>query len=501
MNKFKKVLVANRGEIAVRIIRCLREMGIGSVAVYSNADKNSFHTQLADESVYIGESDSLKSYLNIPGIIEVAKLTKCQAIHPGYGFLAENPKFVDACQAANIVFIGPDSKSMSLMGDKINARNYAANAGVTVIPGMNEPVDDVEVFIKKCASIDFPILIKATAGGGGKGMRFVREKSELALQAELAIKESKAAFGDGRIYAEKYLNKPRHIEFQILADMHGNFVHLNERECSIQRRYQKLIEESPSPAISQKQREKMGQDALKVTRACSYTGAGTIEFMYIDDDHYYFLEMNTRIQVEHPVTEMVTGIDILRSQIEIAQGESLTFSQDDIHISGHAIEARIYAEDSSNNFSASPGNIIYLEWAKEPGIRIDEGIRCGSEVTVFYDPLLAKIIVHGQTREYALNRMKEALKQTKILGVKTVIPFLSKLIDSSAFKKGQTDITLLDNIKDEINNIKPEFFNIALGTVAYMEESASPNYSKKSQKADKFINDPWMLMGTWEIGT
>lgn len=500
MNRFKKVLVANRGEIAVRIIRCLKEMGILSVAVYSDADRDALHTQLSDETVYIGKPEPLKSYLNIPGIIDAARSTQCQAIHPGYGFLAENPNFADACKYANIVFIGPSSKSMAVMGDKVKARRCAADVGVPVIPGIDFPTCDVEEFIRQASTIELPFLIKAAGGGGGKGMRLVRDRPELEVQAKIAIKEAEAAFGDGRIYAEKYLQKPRHIEFQTLSDKHGNSVHLYERECSVQRRFQKLLEESPSPAISQGQRQRMAEDTLKIIKASEYEGAGTVEFLYIDDSHYYFLEMNTRIQVEHPVTEMVTGIDLLRAQVNIAQNEILPFSQDDIPLSGHAIEARIYAEDPLNDFAASPGRIIHLQWPNGPGVRIDEGIHHGSDVPVFYDPILAKIIVHGQKREHAISRMKEALNQTRILGVQTTAYFLSKLINSPEFKEGLMDITLLETIKDKINIIKPEILPIALAFAGYMAKSDSPDSQARSKQVDNAASyNPWNTIGAWEI--
>jgi acetyl-CoA carboxylase biotin carboxylase subunit len=389
----KKVLVANRGEIAVRVMRTCREMGISSVAVYSDADRNSMHVRYADQAYHIGPSPSNESYLVIDKIIEAAKKSKADAIHPGYGFLSENAEFSDRCKKEGIIFIGPSSFSISNMGDKITARRTITKAGVPVVPGTTDPLTSDEDALKVIEEIGLPVMIKASAGGGGKGMRLVKTKEEILPSLRAAKSEAKAAFGDDAVYVEKYIQSPHHIEFQILADQHGNVIHLFERECSVQRRHQKVIEETPSPLMNPKIREEMGKHAVEVAKAAKYEGAGTIEFIVDDDLNYYFLEMNTRLQVEHPITERVVGIDLVKEQINIANGSPLTYKQEELSQNGHAIECRIYAEDPDNNFIPSPGLIQHITEPLGFGVRHDGYVYEGYEIPIYYDPLISKLIV------------------------------------------------------------------------------------------------------------
>lgn len=433
---FKKILIANRGEIALRVIRACRELGITAATVYSEADRKSLHVLRADEAYLVGPPPATESYLNIPKIIEIAKKYNCQAIHPGYGFLAENPEFVKKCEEAGIVFIGPNPDAMQKMGDKVYARNTAKRLGIPTIPGAFEGFKDYEPFHYKAERIGYPLLIKAAMGGGGKGMRIVREEKELESSFNLCREEAIGAFGDPTLYIEKYIEKPRHIEFQILADNYGNAIHLFERECSIQRRYQKLLEETPSIALNEELRKRMGENAINIVKAVGYNNAGTVEFLLDQDKNYYFLEMNTRLQVEHPVTELTTGIDLVKEQIYIASKEKLRFKQEDIKKSGHAIEVRIYAEDPENDFLPSCGRIEFLSEPSGPGIRVDSGIYQGYEIPVYYDPLIAKLIVYAPTREEAILRLRRALSEYEIGGVKTTIQFFLSAIEDKGFKKG-----------------------------------------------------------------
>jgi len=446
----KKVLIANRGEIAVRVIRSCREMGIQTVAVFSEADRSSLHVRYADEACFIGPSPSSESYLVIDKIIEAAKSSKADAIHPGYGFLSENAQFSNRCKKEGIIFMGPSAHAISTMGDKIKARETMIAADVPVVPGTKEAIQDEKEAEKSAAGIGFPVMIKASAGGGGKGMRLVKEEKELLDAIRGAKSEALASFGDDSVYIEKYIESPHHIEFQVLADKHGNVIHLCERECSVQRRHQKVIEETPSPLVTPEMREKMGLDAVSAARAVNYEGAGTIEFLADNDRNYYFLEMNTRLQVEHPITEEVIGIDLVKEQIRIASGEKLSHKQEDIKQNGHAIECRIYAEDPDNNFMPSPGMISYMTEPSGPGIRTDGYVYQGYQIPLFYDPMISKLISWAETREDAIGRMKRALHEYKIGGVKTSIGFLEKIMSNEVFIKGNYDTHFINENLDTL---------------------------------------------------
>jgi acetyl-CoA carboxylase biotin carboxylase subunit len=446
----KKVLVANRGEIAIRVMRSCREMGITSVAVFSEADRSSLHVRYADEAYFIGPSPSNESYLVIDKIIETAKQAGADAIHPGYGFLSENAAFSDRCKKEGIIFIGPQAHAISTMGDKITARETMIAAGVPVVPGTKEAITDEEEAAKTAAQIGMPVMIKASAGGGGKGMRLVKEEKNLLDAIRAAKSEALSSFGDDSVYIEKYIESPHHIEFQVLADKHGNAIHLCERECSIQRRHQKVIEETPSPLMTPELREKMGRDAVAAAKAVDYEGAGTIEFLADNDRNYYFLEMNTRLQVEHPITEEVVGVDLVRQQILIASGKKLGLKQEDIVQSGHAIECRIYAEDPDNQFRPSPGRIRHMTEPSGPGIRTDGYAYTGYKIPLYYDPMIAKLVAWAKTREDAIDRMKRALHEYKIGGVKTSINFLGKVMCNKAFIKGNYDTHFIDENIDSL---------------------------------------------------
>ncbi len=440
---FNKVLVANRGEIAVRIIRACRELDIKSVAVFSDADRRSFHVALADEAYHIGPSLPSESYLVKEKIIEVAKKSGAEAIHPGFGFLSENDAFASMCENEGIVFIGPSAESIKLMGDKITARKIARNAKVPIVLGSDGAVSDVEAGVT-AKKIGFPVMIKASAGGGGKGMRLVRSEDEFESSLRMARSEARSAFGDDSVYVEKFIEKPRHIEIQLIADQHGNILHLFERECSIQRRHQKVIEEAPSSAISPRTRKKMGEVAVRIAKEVKYRGAGTIEFIMDQKQNFYFLEMNTRIQVEHPVTEMITGFDIVKWMIRIASGEHLPFKQSKITMNGHALECRVYAEDTEANFLPSPGILKYVKVPNGPGIRDDSAIYSGCEITPFYDPMLSKLIVWADSRETAIKKMASALSEYIVLGVKTNIGFLIRVMENDEFQKGDIDTGFIE---------------------------------------------------------
>jgi acetyl-CoA carboxylase, biotin carboxylase subunit len=435
--QFDKILIANRGEIALRILHTCAEMGIATVAVHSTIDRQALHVQLADESVCIGPPPSGKSYLNIPNIIAAALIHNATAIHPGYGFLAENARFVEICNDHKVTFIGPSKEAMLAMGDKSTAKKTMQNAGVPTVPGSNGLLKDEDEAIAIAREIGYPVMIKATAGGGGRGMRLVRDKSDLVKLFQAAQGEAEAAFGNGGVYLEKFVECPRHIEFQIIADSHGNAIHLGERDCSIQRRHQKLLEEAPSAILSPELRAKMGDAAVKAAKSINYVGAGTVEFLLDKSGDFYFMEMNTRIQVEHPVTEMITGLDLIAEQIRIAQGEKLRLTQEQVQLRGHAIECRINAEDPKYNFRPSPGRISAYLPPGGPGVRMDSHVYTDYEISPYYDSLIGKLIVWGENRDLAIRRMRRALRECAITGVPTTIEFHQRILETPAFLKGE----------------------------------------------------------------
>ena len=494
---FKKILVANRGEIAVRIINACRLLDIPTLAVFSSADKNSVHVLAADSAAEIGPPAPRESYLNIEKIIETALAHNCDAIHPGYGFLAENPLFPEACEKAGIVFIGPSAEAMRLLGNKIQSRIKMATAGVPIIPGMKTAGANLEMFEKAAYEAGYPILIKAAAGGGGKGMRVVHRKEDLQSSMEAAMREAKNAFGDDTVYLEKYIENPRHIEFQVLGDSHGNTIHLFERECSIQRRHQKIIEETPSTALTPALRAQMGAAAVRVATAAGYRNAGTVEFLLDKNGGFYFLEMNTRLQVEHPITEMTTSVDIVVEQIRISAGEKISDYVLKATQRGHAIECRIYAEDAENNFLPSSGDILFYEEPAGPGIRVDSGIKSGSVVGVDYDPILAKLIVYAPSRELAISKMINALKDYKILGIKTARRFMIDVLNHSEFKAGRTYTDFIDkNMSDRNVDMVPAVELAAAVTSAAILRKPQATPSIQREKA----LSPWQTIGPWEIG-
>ena len=446
----RKILIANRGEIAIRIIRACREMGIETVAVYSEADRQALHTQLADEAVCIGPAAAKDSYLNMEQIISATMVTGADAIHPGFGFLSENSRFAALCEACNITFIGPDSETIAKLGNKAMARTTMIQAGVPVIPGSEEALTDENRALTIAKEIGFPVIIKAVLGGGGKGMRVAYSEEEFVQEFLTAQKEASQAFGDNQMYIEHFGEKPRHIEVQILADQHGNVIHLGERDCSIQRNHQKMIEESPSIAVSEALREKMGRAAVQSAKAAGYTNAGTIEFLLEEDEKFYFMEMNTRIQVEHPVTEWVTGIDLVKEQIRIADGRKLSYTQDDVQIKGHAIECRINAEDPRHNFRPCPGTItdMYLPGGK--GIRIDSAIYSGYTISPYYDSMIAKLIVYAKSRKEAIAKMHSALGEVIIEGITTNIDFLYDILEREDYQEGDITISYMDHVLEEM---------------------------------------------------
>ena len=492
----KKVLVANRGEIAVRIIRALNEMDIKSVAIYSDIDKNAVHTQLADESIRVGPPPALESYLNQDAIINAALQTGCDAIHPGYGFLSERYDFNQKVHNAGLIFIGANPQSMRLLGSKVQSRQIMSKAGIPIIPGMMASTKDYKEFEDYAEKIGFPILIKASDGGGGKGMRIVSTMKDLQSAIDTAMRESMSAFGSDAIYLEKYLENPHHIEFQIARDHFGNVIHLNERECSIQRRHQKIIEETPSPIMTPELRKQMGDAAIKVVNSADYDNIGTVEFLVDKDLNFYFLEVNARVQVEHPITEMTTGIDLVKLQINIADNQPIPYKQDDIQQNGHAIECRIYAEDADNNFTPSPGKILYIKEPVGPGIRYDSGIEVGTEVPTFYDPILSKLIAWGKTRDEAIKRMTTALKQNVILGVKTSINFMINVINHPEFKAGNTNTNFLDDYFSEKIQTSKEDLNLAIGATSF---SGNHTYDIKNINQFSKMNNPWLEIGKWEL--
>jgi acetyl-CoA carboxylase, biotin carboxylase subunit len=497
---FKKVLVANRGEIAVRILRACRELGINTVSVFSEADRQALHVRYADEAYFIGPAPSRESYLRGEKIIAIARECQADAIHPGYGFLAERDDFAQSCEEAGITFIGPKPSAIAAMGDKAVARATVIKAGVPVVPG-TEDVGNLsdEDLITLAPKIGFPLLIKATAGGGGKGMRKVDSLKEMADLLLSARREAEASFGDGNVYLEKLVQGARHIEFQIMADGHGNVIHLGERECSLQRRHQKLLEESPSPFLDQNLRDTMGQVAVKAAQSVEYLNAGTIEFLVDKNKNFFFLEMNTRLQVEHPVTEMVTGVDIVAEQIRIARGRQLSYSQNDIHFNGHAIECRINAEDPYNGFLPSTGRITHSLLPTGPGIRVDTGVYPGFEITPYYDPMIAKLIVWGETRGQAILRMRRALEEYRIVGVRTNIPFHQTMMDSHRFMAGQYDTRFVEErfSMAEMQERKTSYEEIAalFATLAAHDEAQRAAQIVRPAERD---TSNWKWVGRWE---
>jgi acetyl-CoA carboxylase biotin carboxylase subunit len=450
---FKKILIANRGEIALRVIRACKELGVKTVAVYSEADADSLHVQYADECYLIGAAEPSQSYLNIEKIIKTAKKAECEAIHPGYGFLSQIPAFAEACTENGLEFIGPPAEVLKRMGNKVEARKAASEAGVPVIPGSLKPASSPEEAIEIAERVGYPVLVKAVYGGGGKGMRLVKSEDEIRHVLETATLEAESSFGSREIYVEKFLPRARHIEFQILADKKGKVIHLGERECSIQRRYQKLIEETPSPFMTEELRKRMGESAVKIAKAINYVNAGTVEFLVDQNGGYYFLEMNTRLQVEHLITEMVTGIDIVKEQIRIAAGEKLAYRQREIKIRGHAINCRVNAEDPYNNFAPSPGTITSLHLPGGLGVRVDTHLYIGYTISVFYDPLIAKLATWGLSRQEAIKRICNALEEFKIEGVKTTIPFHKRIMEDEEFLRGDIHINFVD---ERIGRLLPE---------------------------------------------
>ncbi len=495
---FKRILIANRGEIACRVMATCQEMGIDTVAVYSEADTTAAHVLAADRAVCLGASDPSASYLNQAHILDAARDTGAEAIHPGYGFLAENAVFAARCGAEGVAFIGPPPAAIRDLGDKTVARRLMTASGVPVIPGLQHAETDPQKLADEAERIGYPVLIKAAAGGGGKGMRVVASPEELAEAAIAAGREAAAAFGDGGIYIEKYLPRVRHVEFQIMADTHGQCIHLLERECSIQRRHQKIIEETPSPALTPDLRAAMGAAAVRAARAAGYVNAGTVEFLLDPDGRFYFLEVNTRLQVEHPITEMVTGIDMVREQIRIAAGRPLAFRQADIAARGHAIECRIYAEDPENDFLPAPGPIDYLKIPQGPGIRIDSGIYAGGMVPVEYDPILAKLVVQAEDRDAAIARMRRALKEFTIMGVKTPIAYLRDVLDHEAFREGAT---FTDFIPRQMADWSPAGRVPEMAALAYIVDDLAAGTLGASGKdaAPAGVPTPWQTLGAWRL--
>ncbi|HAP36680.1 MAG TPA: biotin carboxylase [Bacteroidetes bacterium] len=489
MPKIKKILIANRGEIAVRIHRSAKEMGIQTVAIFSDIDRTSPHVLLCDEAYPLNGVLSSETYLNIDKIISIAHKAKVDAIHPGYGFLSEKEFFAKSVTDAGMIFIGPKSETIEILGSKTTARDLLSKKNIPIVPGTTNPIDSLEEATKVAAEIGFPILIKASGGGGGKGMRRVDSSAELPNAIERARNEASKAFSDDRVYIEKYIVNPKHIEIQILADSKGNVIHLGERECSIQRRHQKVVEECPSTALTPELRSKMGQTAVDIAKAAGYINAGTIEFLLDANKNFYFLEVNTRVQVEHPITEMVYGIDIIKEQIRIAEGKSLSFTQNDVKINGHAIESRIYAEEYDNNFLPSTGTITHYQPSEGLGVRNDSGIRVGSEITMYYDPMIAKLITHGRTRDEAIEKMKRALREYKINGVKTTIPFCEMVLFHPEFINGNYDINFVAKhylVPDAKINAQE---SIAIVTSFVSQKNTLPKLS--DDKTLTVINSKW----------
>jgi acetyl-CoA carboxylase biotin carboxylase subunit len=480
----KKILVANRGEIALRIMRSAKEMGIKTVAVFSESDRTALHVRFADEAIFIGPSPSIESYLNIQNILDACSVTGADAVHPGYGFLSENAEFARQIKRAGLIFIGPDPEAMEIMGNKLSAKAAVASYNIPMVPGTAQAITGIGEAKAKVLEIGFPILIKAAAGGGGKGMRVVKQLSEFEEQLNLAKSEALSAFGDDAVFLERYVSSPRHIEIQILGDTHGNIVHLFERECSIQRRHQKVIEEAPSSVLTKKLREEMGEAAVNVAKAVNYVGAGTVEFILDENLNFFFLEMNTRLQVEHPVTEFITGLDLVKEQIRIARGESLGYVQEDLNITGHAIEIRVYAEDPDNNFLPDIGRLQTYRLPGGNGIRVDGGYEQGMEIPIYYDPMIAKLIVFGNTRAEAISKMKRAIDEYDITGIKTTLSLGKFVMDHEAFRSGQFDTNFIGKYfrEDSLTNSDPEEALIAaLASLLISNEKTQVNPNTPSQ--------------------
>lgn len=493
---FKKVLIANRGEIALRIIRTCREMGVLTTAVYSEADALSLHVLEADEAVFLGDSDPSESYLNMEKLVAAAKSTGAEAVHPGYGFLAENPDFVEACEVSGLTFIGPPSKAVRDLGSKTVARRIMTSAGVPVIPGMLDATTDMDALFREAERIGYPVLVKAVAGGGGKGMRIVPRQDELREACLSAMSEAEKAFGNGALYLEKCLESPRHVEFQILADQQGRVVHLCERECSIQRRHQKIIEETPSPALTPSLREAMGGAAVSAAKASGYVNAGTVEFLLEPSGRFYFLEVNTRLQVEHPITEMTTGLDLVRLQLQIASGSPLAFTQEDVVPRGHALECRIYAEDPENRFFPSPGLVLLHREPSGPGVRNDCGIYEGFRIPVEYDPIISKLVVWAADREAAIRRMVRALERYAVAGVRTTIPFLIDVLESPEFIRGETHTAFIDRHFAGWTQSRED---ADLARMAYViDELSSPGKGGAGSRVAGLAT-PWKTLGGWSL--
>ncbi len=476
----KKILVANRGEIALRVMRTCKQMGIATVAIYSEADRNSPHVRFADEAMCVGAAPSKESYLKIDTIIDVCKKLQVDGVHPGYGFLSENAAFAKACKANNITFIGPSVEAIEVMGSKLAAKQAVSKFEVPLVPGTDQPISDVDEAKKLSENIGFPILIKASAGGGGKGMRIVNHANEFEEQMKLAVSEATSAFGDGSVFIEKFVTSPRHIEIQVLGDSHGNIVYLFERDCSVQRRHQKVVEEAPSAVLTPLLRKQMGEAAVQVAKSVNYLGAGTVEFIVNAHLDFYFLEMNTRLQVEHPVTEMITGIDLVKEQINIARGEKLSIKQDDLKINGHAMELRVYAEDPENNFLPDIGKLEIYKTPQGEGIRVDDGFDEGMEIPIYYDPMIAKLIVHGKNRQDAIDKLKRAISEYKIEGVKTTLPFGTFVLNHTAFTTGNFDTKFVENYfhPNELNDIELQLATI-LTAKLFNENNATAEWEEK----------------------
>ncbi len=492
---FKKILIANRGEIAVRVIRACREMKVIPAAVYSDADRQALHVRLAEEAYWIGEAAPAESYLHIERLIETAKRCRAEAIHPGYGFLAENPRFVKRCEEEGIVFIGPPSEPMRLMGEKTSARKRMVEAGVPIIPGTLEPVSDEKELRRTAREVGYPLLLKAAAGGGGKGLRLVKSEDDLLSAFQLARSEALSSFADPAIYIEKYISDPHHIEIQILADDFGSVVSLGERECSMQRRYQKVLEETPSPFLDDETRRAMGEVATKAAASIGYRNAGTVEFIVDGERNFYFLEMNARLQVEHPITEMVTGIDLVRCQLEIAAGLPLTYRQAEIKPQGHAIECRIMAEDPANDFMPSPGKIVYLHTPAGLGVRDDSGIYQGYDVPLDYDPLLSKLITWGKSREEAIRRMLRALAEYQVYGIKTTIPFFERMLVHPRFLAGRYTTHFISELEKERDREDPAEEIAALIAAGIKSRLDAKRQEKPGEKPG---GNPWKIQGRME---
>lgn len=479
MRKIDKILVANRGEIALRVMRSARELGIRTVAVFSEADRSALHVRYADEAVCIGPPPSSESYLRIEKIINAAKQTCADAIHPGYGFLSENEDLATACEEAGLIFIGPSAKAIELMGSKLAAKAAVAKFNVPLVPGTAEPISDISQAKKIANDIGYPILIKASAGGGGKGMRIVDNEQSFEEQMERAVSEATSAFGDGSVFIEKYVMSPRHIEFQIFGDHHGNVVHLFERECSIQRRHQKVVEEAPSAILTAEKRQRMGEAAINVAKACGYYGAGTVEFILDEKLNFYFLEMNTRLQVEHPVTEAITGLDLVKLQIKVAQGEKIPFTQEEVKMNGHAIEVRVYAEDPSNNFLPDIGTLKTYKRPQGHGIRVDDGFEQGMDIPFYYDPMIAKLICHADNRDAAIQKMIRAINEYEITGLETTLGFCRFVMEHEAFRSGNFDTKFVEKyFKPEV--LKGETANDEMIIAAALSAILQEDKKKKT---------------------